>query len=72
MKSTCRRLGDCVLAAFAAPAFAQGDQGRIAGIVRDSSGAFVAGAPTVRQERADRRRAIGGDQRSGLLRDSPR
>ena len=40
-----------------APAFAQGEQGRIAGIVRDQSDAFVAGATVkVKNERTGEER----------------
>ena len=40
-----------VIAALPAPAFAQSEQGRISGIVRDSSSAFVAGAKVLLESR---------------------
>src|SRR5437773_10956314 len=45
------------LAAFAAVGYAQGDQARFAGTVRDSSGALVGGATvTVKNERTSEER----------------
>ncbi len=43
-----------LFAALPASTFAQGEQGRIAGIVRDQSGAFVAGRQGHGQERENR------------------
>jgi len=42
----------CLVATLSTPGFAQGELGRFAGTVRDSSGAFVPGATvTARNER---------------------
>ena len=48
-----------LFAALPASTFAQGEQGRIAGIVRDQSGAFVAGAKvTVKNEKTGEDRTV--------------
>ena len=54
---------------IAAPAFAQADQGRFTGTVRDQSNAFVGGATVkVKNERTGEERVV-ADERAGLLPD---
>src|SRR5262245_3862475 len=52
----------------AGSAFAQVDQGKIAGSVRDQSGAFVAGATvTVKNERTGEQRTVTSEASGGFL-----
>ena len=57
-----------LVAATAATAFAQGDQGRFTGTVRDSTGAFVAGATVkVKNERTGEERDVLTNQQGNFL-----
>ena len=59
--------GLAIVSLCASPAVAQTDQGRIAGNVRDSSGAFATGvAAKVKNEKTGEERTV-HDQRPGLF-----
>ena len=60
--------GFFLVAASAATAFAQTDQGRFTGTVRDSSGAFVTGATVkVKNERTSQEREVLTNQQGGFV-----
>jgi hypothetical protein len=69
------RLWLCLIAiaSIASPAFAQVDNGRIAGIVRDSSGAYAPGVTAkVKNERTGEERSATSNEQGYFLIDSLR
>ena len=62
-----------VIAALPAPAFAQSEQGRISGIVRDSSSAFAAGTKVlVKDEKTGEERTAQTGAQGYFVISSPR